>query len=86
MARRRWAEFPYRRRFTVETLSFVQNTVQNNWIDLAHFSLNAVPVRVVPAIQRAQSAPWEPEASFSGASTGCRPRPAHASGSAPRGG
>ncbi|MGH9658633.1 MAG: 2'-5' RNA ligase family protein [Bryobacteraceae bacterium] len=45
IARRRWAEFPHSRRFTADKLWFVQNTVDNRWIDLAQFSLAAVPVR-----------------------------------------
>jgi 2'-5' RNA ligase len=39
VARRRWSEYAYGRAFAVESLSFVQNTTQNCWIDLAHFQL-----------------------------------------------
>lgn len=42
-AKRRWAEFPGPRSFSVETITFVQNTDQNRWLDLAHWSLGAVP-------------------------------------------
>lgn len=44
-AARRWAEFRGSRSFPVETLTFVQNTLQNRWLDLARWSLGAVPVR-----------------------------------------
>jgi 2'-5' RNA ligase len=35
LARRRWREFPYSRSFTVDRLTFVQNTEENRWADLA---------------------------------------------------
>lgn len=35
VARRRWKEFPYSHSFTVDRLTFVQNTVENRWADLA---------------------------------------------------
>jgi 2'-5' RNA ligase len=35
LARRRWREFPYSHSFTVERLTFVQNTAENRWADLA---------------------------------------------------
>lgn len=38
-ARRRWAEFPYQRQFVVDSLSFVQATSDNRWLDLAHCRL-----------------------------------------------
>lgn len=45
-ARRQWASFPHRKAFPVETLTFVQNTVENTWVDLAQFTLKALtPVR-----------------------------------------
>jgi 2'-5' RNA ligase len=34
-ARSRWREFPYSRSFTVDRLTFVQNTLDNRWKDLA---------------------------------------------------
>lgn len=34
VARARWREFPQRRGFTVDRLTFVQNTLGNLWIDL----------------------------------------------------
>jgi 2'-5' RNA ligase len=45
VAVRRWAECPYERRFSVETITFVQNSDENRWIDLARWTLGAVPVR-----------------------------------------
>lgn len=35
LARRRWREFPYSHSFTVDRLTFVQNTIENRWADLA---------------------------------------------------
>ena len=45
LACRRWAEYRGRRGFRAERAVFVQNTVQNCWIDLAAFSLGEVTVR-----------------------------------------
>lgn len=45
LARRRWAEFPHRRSFLLERLTFVQNTLQNQWLDLAACALNGHLVR-----------------------------------------
>jgi 2'-5' RNA ligase len=42
---RRWQEFPHDRGFVVETLTFVQNTSDNVWMDLAEVPLR-VPVGV----------------------------------------
>jgi 2'-5' RNA ligase len=42
-AKRRWAEFKGERTFKVETITFVQNTSDNRWLDLAHWTLGAVP-------------------------------------------
>jgi hypothetical protein len=42
---RRWQEFPHRRGFLVDTLTFVQNTSDNTWLDLAEIPLR-VPVTV----------------------------------------
>ena len=39
VARMRWAAFPYRRHFAVDTITFVQNTRQNKWLDLAYYRL-----------------------------------------------
>jgi 2'-5' RNA ligase len=39
LARARWREFPYRREFTVDKLTFVQNTLGNLWTDL-----NGIPL------------------------------------------
>lgn len=38
-ARWRWNEFSHRREFTMERLTFVQNTSQNFWTDLAELDL-----------------------------------------------
>jgi 2'-5' RNA ligase len=38
-ARRRWAEYTGPRTFTAERITFVQSTVQQRWLDLAHWSL-----------------------------------------------
>jgi len=40
LARRRWRDFPYSRSFTVDRLTFVQNTVENRWADLAGRTLS----------------------------------------------
>lgn len=40
LARRRWAEFQHPRTFTVERFTFVQNTEQNHWLDLASCVMN----------------------------------------------
>jgi len=40
LARRRWREFPYSHSFTVDRLTFVQNTVDNQWADLAGRALS----------------------------------------------
>jgi 2'-5' RNA ligase len=39
LAAARWREFPHSRGFTVDKLTFVQNTLQNCWIDLAAMDL-----------------------------------------------
>ena len=39
LTRRRWEEYSLERSFPVETFTFVQNTIQNEWIDLAEFTL-----------------------------------------------
>ena len=45
LAKRRWRESAPARSFPVDTLTFVQNTGGNSWIDLAEFDLAAVRVR-----------------------------------------
>lgn len=40
-ARRRWAEFPHRRAFWVDSVTFVQATSDNRWLDLAWCRLAA---------------------------------------------
>jgi 2'-5' RNA ligase len=44
-AQRRWDSFAGERRFPVESVTFVQNTAQNRWVDLAQLTLGAVPCR-----------------------------------------
>jgi 2'-5' RNA ligase len=39
-AARCWREFPHRRDFLVDRLTFVQNTLDNRWIDLARSELH----------------------------------------------
>jgi 2'-5' RNA ligase len=40
LARRRWRDFPYSRSFMVDRLTFVQNTVDHGWADLAGRTLS----------------------------------------------
>jgi 2'-5' RNA ligase len=40
LARRRWREFAFSRTFTVDQLTFVQNTVEDRWADLAGRTLS----------------------------------------------
>jgi 2'-5' RNA ligase len=40
LARRRWREFPSSHSFTVDGLTFVQNTVKNRWADLERRTLS----------------------------------------------
>jgi 2'-5' RNA ligase len=40
IARRRWSEFAHPRDFTVDRLTFVQNTLENRWQDLAGCALS----------------------------------------------
>ena len=42
-ARRRWAEYDGPRSFPVGTITFVRNTEQNGWMDLARWTLGAAP-------------------------------------------
>ncbi len=44
-AQARWAAYRGPRRFEVETVTFVQNTIDNRWVDLAEVRLGPVPVR-----------------------------------------
>jgi 2'-5' RNA ligase len=45
LASRRWREYPGSRVFRAERAVFVQNTMTDCWVDLAEYSLGAVPVR-----------------------------------------
>jgi 2'-5' RNA ligase len=44
-ARQRWAEYAGSRTFPVETITFVQNTSDNRWLDLAHWTLGVPTAR-----------------------------------------
>jgi 2'-5' RNA ligase len=44
LARRRWTEFSGPRTFRAERAVFVRNTADTCWVDLAEYSLGAVPV------------------------------------------
>jgi len=46
IARRAWHEFRGERRFRVERAVFVQNTVQDHWVDLAEYELGAVAAKL----------------------------------------
>jgi 2'-5' RNA ligase len=47
LARRRWAEFRHPKRFVLDHVTFVQNTLQNQWLDLNECQLaQPAPVRV----------------------------------------
>jgi 2'-5' RNA ligase len=45
LARRRWREFQGDRSFPAEQAVFVQNSLNNCWIDLAEYSLGGSPVK-----------------------------------------
>jgi 2'-5' RNA ligase len=45
LARRRWREYPGHRGFRVEQAVFVQNTLNNCWIDLAEYTLEGSPAK-----------------------------------------
>jgi hypothetical protein len=45
LARRLWRDFSGDRRFRVEQAVFVQNTLNNCWIDLAEYSLGGSPAK-----------------------------------------
>jgi 2'-5' RNA ligase len=45
IARRAWEAYAGPRKFPVETITFVQATVKNLWVDLANFQLEGAPVR-----------------------------------------
>ncbi|MCX6597549.1 MAG: 2'-5' RNA ligase family protein [Acidobacteria bacterium] len=44
LARHRWANFTGPRGFMLDAMTFVQNTVSNDWVDLGELSLGAVGV------------------------------------------
>jgi hypothetical protein len=46
-ARERWAEYPHQRGFRLETITFVQNTEGNNWIDLGEYRLGTGQVKLL---------------------------------------
>jgi hypothetical protein len=41
IARSRWREYPGVRHFTVDRLTFVQNTLENRWMDLSGCGLSS---------------------------------------------
>jgi 2'-5' RNA ligase len=45
-ARRRWQEYRGPRQFPADHAVFVQNTLNNCWIDLAEYHFGAVPVKI----------------------------------------
>jgi len=47
IAERKWAEHRGPRSFRVETITFVQNTEGNNWIDLGEFRLGSGEVKLL---------------------------------------
>jgi 2'-5' RNA ligase len=52
LAVRRWAEYRGQRAFDVESITLVQNTVENRWIDLAECSLDPLPAAAVSRKER----------------------------------
>jgi 2'-5' RNA ligase len=46
IARRRWREYRGPRKFPADQAVFVQNTLNNCWIDLAEYHFGAVPVKI----------------------------------------
>ncbi len=47
LARQLWSEWNGKVSFPVEELSFVQNTLENVWLDLLHLRLTAEPAGIV---------------------------------------
>jgi hypothetical protein len=47
MARKRWGEHPHERGFRLDTITFVQNTEGNNWIDLGEYRLGTGYVQLL---------------------------------------
>jgi hypothetical protein len=45
-ARKRWMEYPHQRGFRLDTITFVQNTEGNNWIDLGEYRLGTGHVQL----------------------------------------
>ncbi len=52
MARQRWAEYPNERGFHLDTVTFVQNTEGNNWIDLGECRLGTGHVNLLEPLAR----------------------------------
>ena len=53
IAKERWAAFPHERSFRLDTVTFVQNTEGNNWIDLGECRLDTGQVQLLePMAQR----------------------------------
>jgi 2'-5' RNA ligase len=49
LANRRWREFRHSRTFVVDSLTFVQNTIDNTWVDLARWELRGAAELHAPA-------------------------------------
>ena len=52
LARKRWAEFSHPRSFRLETITYVQNTEGNNWIDLGEYRLGTGHVHLLEPMAR----------------------------------
>ncbi len=46
IAARRWREFPHGRDFSIDRLTFVQNTLDNRWTDLASWELEPLKISI----------------------------------------
>jgi 2'-5' RNA ligase len=52
LARKRWAEYKHPRGFRLDTITFVQNTEGNNWIDLGEYRLGSGQVHLAEPMAR----------------------------------
>jgi len=55
LARIRWAQYRWTRRFLVESVVFVQNTLDNQWLDLAEIHLGAQNRQPAPVLAARRS-------------------------------
>jgi hypothetical protein len=51
-ARKLWAAYPHQRGFRLDTITFVQNTDGNNWIDLGEYRLGTGHVQLLEPMAR----------------------------------